>query len=372
MKTFRWTFVTILVLSLGLLLSMCVTKEPDDQPINLSTPEKTKEVGTPSATLTATETEVPTMTPTITNTPWVWPTALYEDSFYGHPKMVGPIVEAWNDNVSVYVLLGSDYAEWRKEEATGTDNTDLFIIVIVKKKPALVSMISVPRDLYVFLPGFGMQRINTAWKNGGPEMIADVLRYNFGLPMNGYAYVRMEAFAAFIDNVLHGVNVQVRKQVVDHCGDIRINLLPATHFMDGETVLCYTRVRMFDGGFARQTRQREVLQAMKQRVLEIAGDDMLGTIQEIFKLYASEHRYTDLDILDVIELIPVALEANENNMVLEYQMDYSIGLDQFTHPESGAWLLAPPSASCTYTLIWSAVMGEPWAFIPDEICPEWE
>jgi LCP family protein required for cell wall assembly len=325
-------------------------------------------VVTVSALPTATNTPIPTVTPTPTATPWVWPTPIYdpvEDGWpFGMPDMIEPVEGVWNGNYFIYVLLGSDYASWRANLSTGTDNTDAFIIVIVRKEPAMISVVSIPRDLYVFLPGFGMQRINTAYKLGGAEMVADAVRYNFGLPVHGYAYVRMEAFSRFIDDALHGIDVEVRKEVYDKCGDIFFNLLPGTHFMDGPMATCYARIRMYDGGFARQGRQVEVLKGMRDKFFEIAGDSPFALLTEIFDLYMTEHRYTDVSMGDVIDLLPHALEANENGQFLEYHMNYETDLVHMTHPVTGAWLLQPPHPECTYSLMWKAAHGEPWDQLP--------
>ena len=196
-------------------------------------------------------------------------------------------------------------------------------------------------------------------------MVADTLRYNFGLPMDGYGYVRMEAFSRFIDDALHGIDVEVRQPVIDHCSDIIINLLPGKHFMDGPLATCYARIRAFDGGFNRQSRQIEVLLGMKNKFFEIAGDSPLALLTDIFGLYIDEHRYTDVTIWDIASVFPTALDANRNGMVLEYQINYDVGIEHFTHPVTGAWLLAPPDANCTYNLVARAVLGEPWENLPE-------
>jgi LCP family protein required for cell wall assembly len=311
---------------------------------------------------TATSTPIPTVTPTPTSTPWVYPTAIYDDAIPQNP-LLEPVRPAWKDDVKVYVLLGSDYASWRINLETGTDNTDAFIILIVKEEPATISVINVPRDLYVFLPGHGMQRINTAYKIGGDAMVADVLRYNFGLPFNGLGYVRMEAFIRFIDDALHGVTVNVRNPVIDTCSNITINVLPGEHFMDGKTALCYARVRMFDGGFKRQSRQVEVLEGMKNKFLETIKDKPVQTALDLLTLYVNEHRYTTVGLVEAARLVPVLREANKKGRIFEYQITPDLaGVESFTHPETGAWLLAYPS--CMSDMMYRAVLSEPWETLP--------
>jgi LCP family protein required for cell wall assembly len=336
-----------------LILAACSTTQAITEPVASSTP----------APPTASPTYTATISPTPTSTPWIYPTAEWNPIDYWpyeQPPMVEPIADAWQDGVEVFVLLGSDYETWRANLSTGTDNTDAFIILIVNHDPARISVISVPRDLYVFIPGYGLSRINTAYRHGGPEAVADTIRYNFGLPMHGYAYVRMSAFSNFIDTALGGIDVEVGNPLVDHCTDIYFDMLPGTYHMDGATALCYARVRMFDGGFRRQDRQREVLFALKARFLELAQDDPIGLTWEILQTYVNENRYTDVGFDDMARLIPIALDAT----FVEYQMDYGVGLTHFTHPTTGAWLLEPPPPECTYTLMMTATLGIPWDDLP--------
>jgi len=306
-----------------------------------------------------TDTPVPSQIPSPVPTAWVYPTPFYDPAQQwpgGLPPMVPPVMEAFGSDIEVFVALGSDYAAWRSKLATGTDNTDAFILVIVRHDPPGISLVSVPRDLYVFIPGFGMSRINTAWKLGGERMVADTIRYNFGLPMDGYGYVRMEAFASFIDSALGGIDVNVTKAVVDHCSDIAINYAVGVHHMDGATALCYARVRMFDGGFNRQTRQREVLKALKARFLQIAGDNPAVLAVNMVEAYISERRYTDVGVADLLRLVPLMVDAE----ITEYQIDYDVGIVQYNHPVTGAWLVLPPPPDEMRHLMQWAVLGLPW------------
>ena len=108
-------------------------------------------------------------------------------------------------------LLGSD-----RRPTWTSFNTDVIIILSVHPKRGEVALLSIPRDLYVYLPGYGMQRINTAFSlgervnypGGGPALFADTVRYNFGIPIHHYAKVEMNGFSRIVDTV-GGVEVNV-------------------------------------------------------------------------------------------------------------------------------------------------------------------
>jgi len=88
------------------------------------------------------------------------------------------------------VLLGSD-----RRPQSSSFRTDVLIVVSIQPATGAVAMLSIPRDLYVYLPGYSMQRINTAfplgdsigYPGGGPALLADTIRYNLGIPIDFYA-----------------------------------------------------------------------------------------------------------------------------------------------------------------------------------------
>ena len=193
-------------------------------------------------------------------------------------------------------------------------------------------------------------------------MVEDTVRYNFGLPVDDIAYVRMESFVEFVDEGLGGLDVEVRNPVLDKCSDIVLNYAPGTHFMDGKTALCYTRARMSSGGFAREERQRDVILAMKNKVLETAEERPVLFAMTLIDEYMNQYRYTTIDPVEMVEIGWKFMGAKDN--ITEYQMGYDVGLKQLTHPITGAWLLIPPPPECVSNLMHLAVMGEPWDMIP--------
>jgi LCP family protein required for cell wall assembly len=351
--------VALPIMVLILILGACV---PSQNPKSQELPSATF-APTPAIMATASQTPSPSLTPTetatATATPWIFPTAQFTDSSLPMPDRVADADPAFAEDVKVYVLLGSDYAPWRTKLSGGTDNTDAFIVIVIRKDNPGISIISIPRDLYVFQPGWGMSRINTAYRHGGPQMVADTLRYNFGLPMDGIAYVRMQAFSDFIDGAFGGLDVGVTEAVYDHCSDIYLNYLPGTYHMDGKKVLCYARARMNSGDFSRDQRQRDVLFALRNAFVAKAGSDPAGLLGQIIQTYSNEQRFTDVSIPDMLAMLPTVLAAKDN--IEQFQLGYDVGLVHWTHPVSDAWLLLPPSSQCMNQLMDWAVLGEPWA-----------
>ena len=101
------------------------------------------------------------------------------------------------------LLLGSDQRD------DPSFRTDIIILLSIDLEHNTVSAVSFPRDLYVQIPGWEMNRINTAQQVGGFQMMADTFEYNFGIRPEYYFMVDFNSFKAVIDS-LGGINVNAR------------------------------------------------------------------------------------------------------------------------------------------------------------------
>lgn len=90
------------------------------------------------------------------------------------------------------------------KDATEADHTDTLIIVSINKETQTAAMVSLPRDLFVYVPGKVMSRINTALTLGGPELLVDTILYNLGIPIDYWAQVDFNGFVQIV-NSLGGV-----------------------------------------------------------------------------------------------------------------------------------------------------------------------
>lgn len=301
----------------------------------------------------STPTDLPTATPT--STPYIYPTARYTDEYTPTPIPMNEI----GLNATIFVLLGSDSSNWREQTGAATDNTDAFMMVFVYpgKTQLEMSLISIPRDLYVFIPGYGMGRINTAWKRGGWQMVSDTLRYNFGIVPDHFLYGRMDILARFIDGTLGGIKVAVGKPILDHCSDVVLNYLPGAYDMDGKTALCYARVRYADSDFERVRRQQEVLLGMRRKFLEVATGDPIGTAANLIEAYIGFDAHTSMGVADIFHYGDDILKASET--IHHYRLIPPL-IAPWTHTRTGAYLLIPPDQSCLQELIERAASGQPW------------
>jgi LCP family protein required for cell wall assembly len=196
----------------------------------------------------------------------------------------GPTPEVWDGARRVSVLvMGLDYRDWL--EAKGAPRTDTMILLTLDPLTQTAGMISIPRDLWVNIPGFEYNRINTAYSlgesyqlpGGGPGLAMETVEELLGVPIDYYALVDFGAFVRFIDEI-GGIEVNIREEiVVDPLGDNNTKKMKrGVKTLDGEIALAYARARKTEGGdFDRAQRQQDVIMAIRARILNV---DMLPTL----------------------------------------------------------------------------------------------
>jgi LCP family protein required for cell wall assembly len=198
----------------------------------------------------------------------------------GTPTSTPPIsVRAWDGKQRFTILiLGLD----KRPGDTGSGyNTDTIILVSIDPTTKSIGMLSIPRDLYVVIPGQSdMQRVNSAYVLGelqepgaGPKLAMQTIQYNLGIPVNSYVIVSFDAVIGLVD-AIGGINIDVPVTIDDpEYPDMNYGYdplyIPAgpTH-MDGKLALKYARTRHQDTDFDRASRQQQVLMAIRQQVLE--------------------------------------------------------------------------------------------------------
>lgn len=238
---------------------------------------------------------------------------------------------ALSPETEVVLLLGSDA---RPDETVGRNDT--IMIAVVDRQSGSVTLISVPRDLYVYIPGWRVDRVNTAEIRGGLGMLYDTIEYNFGLRPTHVARGNFTGFMQAID-LLGGVDVQVGGYMSDECGGVYRSYAPGTYHMNGFEALCYVRVRKASSDFDRLRRQQEMLVALFQRVVSLEG---LTRLPDLYAQFSSLVE-TDLSLNDLLGLLPVATSvASDPGRLHRYSIDNSMATG-WRVPVSGASVLLP-------------------------------
>ena len=228
------------------------------------------------------------------------------------------------------LLLGND-ARW----AQG-GRTDSIVLISINRATGQVAMLSIPRDLYVFIPGWTMNRINLALPHGnhiqyggggGGELIKDTIRYNLGIGVDHYVRVGFSGFKQIVD-ALGGVEIVVNCPVQDWRlkspqlnPEIEANwmpflLQPGVQQMDGELALWYVRSRRNSNDFDRGRRQQKVLDALFDRLKQ--SEDLLLHLPSLIEQLLPWLE-TDMSIGDVLQLatlLPALHESSVKHVLL--------------------------------------------------------
>lgn len=209
------------------------------------------------------------------------------------------------------LLLGSDR---REDEHSG--RADAIILAIIFPDVPAVSLLSIPRDLFVFVPGRGMSRINTADAYGGAELLKATLRYNLGLRVDYYIRTDFDGFKRIVD-ALGGIDVSVDCHLEDWRADPQapggyapFALEPGIRHMDGDLALWYVRSRYTTTAFDRDRRQRKVLRAAWQQALRL---DVIPKVPELWNALHDAVQ-TDLGLTDVIRLAAIGARLDSGRI----------------------------------------------------------
>ena len=303
-------------------------------------PSPTVDPSTPTPTVPPpTETPVPTIDPNLLINSLV-PFSTIEAS--GNSQVLNNGQETVN-----FLLIGSD-------RRSGTSfRTDTMVIVIVRPLEGQVSLISIPRDLWVSIPGSDNQRINTAYQlgdrigypGGGPGLLKDTILYNLGIRIDHTAMVDFDGFRQIVDT-LGGVDVPVSCaytdwRLIDPSYDPEnennwylYTAGPGLMHMDGDLALWYARSRQRSSDFDRGRRQQEVLRALFSQALK---SDTISRIPELYNNF-KETVVTDLGLGDILQLAVYAPKMT-NADIRSYYIRPPYVNSWIT--ESGAYVLLP-------------------------------
>ncbi|MBS1248786.1 MAG: Polyisoprenyl-teichoic acid--peptidoglycan teichoic acid transferase TagT [Chloroflexi bacterium] len=290
------------------------------QPTNLLT---TPEVIVPSPTYTA----IPSSLPSEVTLPYDYLLPpVYESSYERMPLIPQP-----KKQINV-LILGSDHFGDRKGY-----RTDGIILVTINTKEDIVSVTSFPRDLWVYIPGWTLQRINTAYPYGGFESIADTLEYNFGVRPDYYVFIHVTLLEEIVDD-LNGITVHAEKTLCDHRSEYNgvVCIYPGEHTMDGPTAFWYAKSRnTIEHDFGRNRRHQELLRGIFDRILELR---MIPKIPQLYKTY-KKNVDTNMSLVTILKLAPTTAKLVDKTRITQYY----IGQDEVINWTTfgGAQVLIP-------------------------------
>ena len=248
------------------------------------------------------------------------------------------------------LLMGTD----ARPTDTGPTRTDALVLVHLDRQSGKVSMLSLPRDLWVSYPnGLGEGRVNAAYAlgeetfgpGGGPALAKATVGRLLSLKVDYFVMINFQGFRTLIDR-LGGIAVIVPEEIndpaypTDDYNTIAVSFPKGRQFLNGERALIYARTRHADSDFGRNQRQQQVLVAIFERVRD------RGLLQQLTSLddYTGAMRgyiQTDVSRGQMLDLASFARAINLND-IRRFAIDSSVVVD--LKKPSGATFAAEPKA----------------------------
>ncbi|OFM88397.1 LCP family protein [Staphylococcus sp. HMSC055A09] len=185
-----------------------------------------------------------------------------------------------NDGKISVLVLGADKAQ------SGKSRTDSIMVVQYDYINKKMKMMSVMRDIYADIPGYDKYKINAAYSLGGPELLRKTLNKNLGINPEYYAVVDFTGFEKMVDELEpNGVPIDVEKDMSENIG---VSLKKGHHRLNGKELLGYARFRHdAEGDFGRVRRQQQVMQTLKQELVNFNTVAKLPKVAGILRGYVN-------------------------------------------------------------------------------------
>jgi LCP family protein required for cell wall assembly len=242
------------------------------------------------------------------------------------------LADAGTGGAQTFLVIGSDKRANEEEDPGRSDTT---LLVRLDPDQGLISMMSIPRDLKVEIPGYGTGKFNEAYSYGGTKLTLQTVKSLTGLPVNHVVNVDFLGFAqgvyaigcvyVDIDRRYYHSNVESAEQYAE------INVQPGYQLMCGKKALQYVRYRHTDTDIVRSARQQDFLSQARSRISlqDLVFDQ--GELVEAFTNYTTSDINDGKTLLEVLKL----LAASRNSTINEVHFPAELG-PSFVYTTPGA------------------------------------
>ncbi len=299
------SFARIAILLLVLGLAACLPLARELTPTPGATLPAPSDSATASATLAAASTTTPRPTAS-PNSVWGSYPGPVIDPVTPVPTPVNPFLIP--SEVKVGILLGTN------RDAPFVSRTDVMMLMFYNEKLGRASLLAIPSDLYVYLPGYTMQRLQIAYAIGGVQQMQDAIEYNFGVRPLRYALIHPTEMTGFVKR-LDALYLDVSGDYSEACK----GLTAGHRRMNASDVLCYITYRDGMDEVDRNQRQLDVAANIFHRMTQS------GKLALLPNIYATavpnvESNYT---LNDLLGYIPLALRMGDQQQLGLFRFEQS-------------------------------------------------
>jgi LCP family protein required for cell wall assembly len=233
--------------------------------------------------------------------------------------------------------LPLDLPEGSSSNDVFAGRSDTMLLVHIDPTVGDVSVLSIPRDTQVEMPGLGIEKINYANAAGGPKLAAQTVSQTLnGVTIDRYVRVSTGAFRELVD-LVGGIDVYVpeRMEYTDNTQKLKIDLQPGQQQLNGAQAEQFARFRNDgNGDIGRVQRQQQVIRALKDKV---SSPTMVGRLPQAIELF-QKYIDTNLTMEEMLALANFGLDLNQD----QFQMVMLPG--RFSLPDESVasyWILDP-------------------------------
>lgn len=248
---------------------------------------------------------------------------------------------AHKDIVNI-MLVGQD-----RRNGGGRSNSDVMILCTFNKKDKTITLTSFMRDLYVSIPGNGMNKLNAAYPMGGYELLGDTLMENFGVQVDNYVEVDFAGFKKAV-NILGGIDMYLTAEEAKYMNEAPWDglnsdgwaLHEGVNHLNGDMALAYSRIRhvgFYD--YERTERQRKVLTALIDKCKSMNLTTALNLLNQLLECVRTD--MTDSEITSyAMTLFPLlAGEVTQQRIPIEgsYEDNHNVIIPDFDLNHQFLW-----------------------------------
>ena len=182
------------------------------------------------------------------------------------------------------LVLGYDHRSWEK---TTQSRSDTLLLMRLDPQAHSLTVLSMPRDMRVNIPGYGVNKLNAAYSYGGANLALETVRQTLGIKINYLITVNFTGFRRIVDHV-GGVYVDVERRYFNQnglagSGDYtNIDLKAGYQKLRGADALAYVRYRHDDSDIYRLARQQAFLRELKHKLdLTTVGANFVSLVNDV-------------------------------------------------------------------------------------------
>ena len=215
-------------------------------------------------------------------------------------------IDLSEEKLGVSAQVGQNLSDYRNIAIFGIDSredtydkgnrSDCIIIASINNKTKEVKLVSVYRDTYVQIEGYGLDKITHAYSYGSVPLAISTLNTNFDLNIKEFVTVNFDAVKDIIDSI-DGITMTITSEEVPHISGIN---QAGTYNLTGEQALAYARIRYAEGGdYKRTERMRDVLTAVVNKVKTFDISRLNKLVDTLLPKV-----YTNLTLSDIFSMMP--------------------------------------------------------------------